>query len=125
MIVFAFEYPSEKVSKSEYDRFDAWSRREDLAVSTWRVSDPDETTWCIVVVDESGRALGEFDWSGQPVTLPLGQAIAFIERRVSRLVGAYRAGKRSRVDEHAHYGPAIAPRLRANGVWEMPARGQG
>jgi len=129
VIVFGHQYTSANVSKVEYDRFDKWAARNRLEISNWRAHDPEADVWLILVVDDSGgRALHEFDWHGQMVTVPLQQALALIERRYTQLAAASRGGGSGGggpVAVVAHYGPAIAPRLTPEGVWQMPMPGQG
>jgi hypothetical protein len=125
VIVFAHQYTSANVSKVEYDRFDKWAARQRLEVSSWRAHDQEANVWLIFVVDVSGgRALREFDWHGQMVTVSRRQAIALIERRVTQLAAASR-GADGPVSVVAHYGPAVAPRLTPEGVWETPMPGRG
>jgi hypothetical protein len=126
VIVFAHQYSSANVSKVEYDRFDKWAARQRLEVSNWRAHDLEANVWLIFVVDDSGaRALREFDWHGQMITVSRQQAIALIERRVTQLDAASRGAGGGPVTIVAHYGPAVAPRLTAEGVWETPMPGRG
>jgi len=125
VIVFAHQYTSANVSKVEYDRFDKWAARKRLEISNWRAHDLAGGVWLILVVDDSGgRALHEFDWHGQMVTVPLQQAVGLIERRCTQLAAASR-GKSGPVSVVAHYGPAVAPRLTPEGVWQVPTPPQG
>lgn len=125
VIVFAHQYALANVSKVEYDRFDKWAARQRLEVSNWRAQDPEANVWMILVVDDSGgRALHEFDWHGQMVTVSCEQATALVERRLTQLAAAS-CGAGGPVTVVAHYGPAAAPRLTAGGVWETPMPGRG
>jgi len=125
VIVFAHEYASANVSKVEYDRFDKWAARKRLEVSNWRAHDLEANVWLIFVVDDrGGRALREFDLHGQMVTVSRQQAVALIERRARQLAAAS-GGAGGPVTVVAHYGPAIAPRLTAEGICETPMPGLG
>lgn len=125
VIVFAHQYSSANVSKVEYDRFDKWAARKRLEISNWRAHDLEANVWLIFVVDDSGgRALREFDWHGELVTVSYRQAIALIERRVTQLAAAS-SDADGPVSVVAHYGPAVAPRLTPEGAWEMPPPGRG
>jgi hypothetical protein len=125
VIVFAHAYSSANVSKVEYDRFDKWAARKRLEISNWRAHDQGANVWLIFVVDDSGgQALREFDWHGQMVAVSRRQAIALIERRMTKLAAASR-GDGGPVSIVAHYGPAVAPRLTPEGIWETPMPGRG
>lgn len=125
VIVFAHQYALANVSKVEYDRFDRWAARKRLEVSNWRAQDPEAHVWLILVVDDSGgQALHEFDWHGRMVTVSREQAIALVERRLTQLAAAS-CGAGGPVTVVAHYGPAVAPRLTPEGVWETPMPGRG
>jgi hypothetical protein len=80
----------------------------------------DGSAFLISVVDETdGRCLDEFVWGGELYAMPEGMAFALIERRLQRLLDGYLAGV-PRVTEKLHYGEAVAPRMRQDGVWLAP-----
>lgn len=77
----------------------------------------DGSAWLVCVVDETdGRCLNEFVWGGELYPMPEGMALALIQRRLQRLLDGYLAGE-GRVAEKIHFGEAVAPRMRDDGVW--------
>lgn len=128
MIVYAHLYESDAASKLAFERFMAWSKHElPTLCSAWRTRDPEASKWALIVADESPNEHSRsFDFGpGELEPMSLAQALAFAERRVSRIEAAYAAGKRERLVERISYGPASAPRVNQDGSITIPTPGRG
>ena len=126
--MYARCYGSDNVSAAEFNRFELWARtRAPASVSCWRTRPADtDSEWYVVVVDDSEDSVSlRFDWHGEPYLLDQQQALAFVERRLSRALAAWDAGARGQITERLHYGAKSAPRLTSEGVWQLPEGGQG